>query len=95
MNDLLDLFHLVKSRVPLITIETRDEKDALLLITNLGTSLRLPVYGWNIIKGFSLLDRYGNINGDNRLEPTEVLYTIYEKYQSGISIIQQKQLYFR
>ncbi len=87
MNDLLDLFHLVKSRVPLITIETRDEKEAILLITSLGSSLRIPVYGWNIIKGFSLLDSQGNINGTNRLEPTEVLYSIYEKYQTGLFVL--------
>ena len=87
MNDLIDLFHLVKSRVSLITVETRDEKEAILLIVNLGTSLRIPVYGWNIIRGFSLLDKSGEINGSNRLEPTEVLYTIYEKYQSGLFIL--------
>ena len=87
MNDLLDLFHLVKSKVPLITIETRDEREAIVLILNLGATLKKPVYGWNIIKGFSLLDKYGNINGSNKLEPTEVLYTIYEKYQSGLFVL--------
>ena len=61
MNNLLDLFHLVKSRVPLITIETRDEKEAVLLIISLAASVRKPVYGWNLIRGFSLLDKYGNI----------------------------------
>ncbi len=87
MNELLDLFHLVKSRVPLITVETRDEKEAVLLIINLGSSLRKPVYGWNLIRGFSILDKNGNINGSNHLEPTEVLNTIYENYSSALFIL--------
>ena len=45
MNELLDLFHLVKSRVPLITIETRDEKEAVRLIVSLGESTKRSVYG--------------------------------------------------
>lgn len=87
MNELIDLFHLVKSRVPLITIETRDEKEVLHLIVSLGGSLKKPVYGWNIVKGFSLLDRNGNINGSNQLEPTEVLYTIYQSYRSALFVL--------
>ena len=51
MNDLLDLFHLIKSRVPIITIETRDEKDVLLLITNIGKSMRRQVLWMGHNKG--------------------------------------------
>ena len=87
MNELLDLFHLVKSRVPLITIETRDEKEVIHLIVSLGSSLRKPVYGWNLVRGFSLLDRNGEINGSNQLEPTEVLYTIYQNYKSAMFVL--------
>ncbi len=87
MNDLLDLFHLVKSRVPLITIETRDEKEVIHLIVSLGSSLRKPVYGWNLVRGFSLLDKSGEINGSNQLEPTEVLYTIYQNYRSAMFVL--------
>ena len=87
MNELLDLFHLVKSRVPLITIETRDEKEAVRLIASLGNSTKRPVYGWNLVRGFSLLDRDGNIDGTNRLEPTEVLNVIYENYTSALFIL--------
>jgi SpoVK/Ycf46/Vps4 family AAA+-type ATPase len=49
--------------------------------------LKKPVFGWNLVKGFSLLDRSGNIDGSNHLEPTEVLYTIYEKYNSGLFVL--------
>ena len=87
MNELLDLFHLIKSRVPLITIETRDEKEAVLLIISLGSSVRKPVYGWNLVRGFSLLDRNGDINGSNHLEPTEVLNTIFETYSSALFVL--------
>jgi len=87
MNDLLDLFHLIKSRVPLIIIETRDEKDVLLLITEIGKSMRTKVYGWDVIRGFSLLDNTGNIKGGNLLEPREVLLSIYNTSLAGIFIL--------
>jgi SpoVK/Ycf46/Vps4 family AAA+-type ATPase len=87
MNDLLDLFHLIKSRVPLIIIETRDEKDVLLLITEIGKSMRTQVYGWDVIRGFSLLDNSGNIEGGNLLEPREVLLNIYNTSLKGIFIL--------
>ena len=87
MNDLLDLFHLIKSRVPIITIETRDEKDALLVISNISKSMRRQVYGWDVIRGFSLLDSDGNIKGANLLEPTEVLFNIYNTSLTGIFIL--------
>lgn len=87
MNELLDLFHLIKSRVPVITIETRDEKEAVLLIVSLADSIKKPIYGWNLVKGFSLLDRQGNIEGANQLQPTEVLTTIHEKYKSALFVL--------
>jgi len=87
MNDLLDLFHLIKSRVPIITIETRDEQDVLLLITNIGKSMRRQVYGWDVIRGFSELDNDGNIRGANLLEATEVLFNIYNTSLTGIFIL--------
>jgi ATP-dependent 26S proteasome regulatory subunit len=87
MNDLLDLFHLIKSRVPIITIETRDEKDVLLLINDIGKSMRMQVYGWDVIRGFSLLDNSGDIEGRNLLEPREVLLNIYNTSLKGIFIL--------
>lgn len=87
MTELLELFHLVKSRVSLITIETRDEKEAVSLIVSLAGSIKRPVYGWSLVNGFSLLDRNGNIEGSNHLEPTEVLFAIYEQYKSSLFIL--------
>ncbi len=95
MSELLDLFHLVKSKTPLITIETRDEKEAVQLIASLGATLRRPVYGWNVVKGFSLLDKYGNIDGANRLEPTEVLVAILEKYKSSLFVLEDYHPYLQ
>ena len=87
MNDLLDLFHLIKSRVPIITIETRDEKDILLLVNNLGKSMKRQVYGWDVMRGFSVLDNTGDISGSNLLEPTEVLFNIYNTSLTGIFVL--------
>ncbi len=87
MNDLLDLFHLIKSRLPIITIETRDEKETLRLINRIGKSMRKPVYGWNIIRGFSQLNTDCEISGTNLLEPSEVLYNIYNLSLPGIYVL--------
>ena len=95
MSELLDLFHLVRSKTPLITIETRDEKEAVQLIASLGATLRRPVYGWNVVRGFSLLDNYGNIEGSNYLEPTEVLNAIYEKYKSSLFVLEDYHPYLQ
>lgn len=95
MNELLDLLHLVKSRVPLITIETRDEKEAVSLIVNLAGTMRKPVYGWNLVNGFSLMDKKGNIQGSNRLEPTEVLHAIHEQYKSALFILMDYHPYLQ
>ena len=95
MNELLDLLHLVKSRVPLITIETRDEKEAVSLIVNLAGTMRKPVYGWNLVNGFSLMDKKGNIQGSNRLEPTEVLHAIHEQYRSALFILMDYHPYLQ
>ena len=81
MNDLLDLFHLVKSKVPLITIETRDEREAIVLILNLGATLKKPVYGWNIIKGFSLLDKMEILTDPTNLSPRK----FYIRFMKNIS----------
>ena len=56
MNDLHDLELLLRSRVPLITIETRDERRVSQLFSRLGINLGQPVMAWSATAGLQRID---------------------------------------
>jgi SpoVK/Ycf46/Vps4 family AAA+-type ATPase len=56
MNDLHDLELLLRSRVPLITIETREEKRVTRLFGRLAVRLALPVMSWSATTGLQRID---------------------------------------
>jgi len=87
MSDIIDLFHLIRSRTPIITIETRDEREAVNLILKLGYEIKKPVYSWNLIKGLMLFDQSGAAREISSSEPSEVLYAIYNLYKQAIFIL--------
>lgn len=87
MYDNEDLLQLLKSRVPIIVMESGEENEVLRAINKLAATIRKPVYAWSIIKGFSILNNYAEITGTNTLEPTEVLLTIYNNRLPGIYIL--------
>ncbi|MGD2056121.1 MAG: AAA family ATPase [Gammaproteobacteria bacterium] len=60
MNDLHDLELLLQSRVPLIVIETRDEKRVTRLFANLAVRLAVPVMAWTATTGLQRIDYEAN-----------------------------------
>jgi SpoVK/Ycf46/Vps4 family AAA+-type ATPase len=56
MNDLHDLELLLRSRVPLITIETREEKRVTRLFGRLAVRLAMPVMSWSATTGLQRID---------------------------------------
>jgi SpoVK/Ycf46/Vps4 family AAA+-type ATPase len=56
MNDLHDLELLLRSRVPLITIETREEKRVTRLFSRLAVKLAMPVMSWSATTGLQRID---------------------------------------
>ncbi len=56
MNDLHDLELLLRSRVPLITIETREEKRVARLFARLAVKLAMPVMSWSATTGLQRID---------------------------------------
>jgi len=56
MNDLHDLELLLRSRVPLITIETREEKRVTRLFARLAVRLAMPVMSWSATTGLQRID---------------------------------------
>lgn len=87
MNEIEDLLQLLKSKIPIIVIETREEAEALHLIGNLAIAVKRPVYGWSIIKGLSQINAKGEITGESLLEPTEALLTIYNTKYPGLYVL--------
>jgi hypothetical protein len=56
MDDTHDLELLLRSRVPLIIIETRDEKRVVRLFAKLAISLAIPVMAWSATTGLQRID---------------------------------------
>jgi SpoVK/Ycf46/Vps4 family AAA+-type ATPase len=56
MNDLHDLELLLRSRIPLITIETREEKRVTRLFGRLAVKLAMPVMSWSATTGLQRID---------------------------------------
>jgi SpoVK/Ycf46/Vps4 family AAA+-type ATPase len=56
MNDLHDLELLLRSRVPLITVETRDEIPVRQLFARTGLHMGLPVMAWSATTGLQRID---------------------------------------
>ncbi len=56
INDLHDLELLLRSHVPLITIETRDELRVTQLFSRMGIKLALPVMSWTATRGLQRID---------------------------------------
>ena len=85
-----DLAALLKSRVPLIVIETRDEPRALELLASLATRVNkehTPVFQWTVTDGLRRVDI--DLGGAQRhnSEPGEVLKSIRATDKAGLYVL--------
>ena len=85
-----DLEALLKSRLPLIVIETHDEGRALALLTSLAPKLAptsTPVFQWTVTDGLRRIDI--DLGGAQRhnAEPTEVLKSIRATATAGVYVL--------
>jgi SpoVK/Ycf46/Vps4 family AAA+-type ATPase len=86
-----DLATLLKSRVPLIVIETRDEPRALALIASIAgraaSSTHTPVFQWTVTDGLRRIDI--DLGGAQRhnAEPPEVLKSIRATDKAGVYVL--------
>ena len=72
VNDLHDLELLLRSRIPLITIETRDEKRVSQLFSRLAIKLGQPVMAWSATNGLQRID-YESAPQRHASEPQQAL----------------------
>jgi SpoVK/Ycf46/Vps4 family AAA+-type ATPase len=86
MNDSHDLELLLRSRVPLIVIETRDEKRVATLFTGLAMSLAMPVMSWSATSGLQRID-YDAVPQRHASEPQQALGQIKATATPGIYLL--------
>jgi SpoVK/Ycf46/Vps4 family AAA+-type ATPase len=86
MNDLHDLELLLRSRVPLILIETRDEKRVAALFAELAISLAKPVMAWSATTGLQRID-YEAAPQRHASEPQQALGQIRATGTPGIYLL--------
>ncbi len=86
MNDLHDLELLLRSRVPLLLIETRDEKRVAGLFAELAVSLAIPVMAWSATTGLQRID-YEAAPQRHASEPQQALGQIKATGTPGIYLL--------
>jgi AAA+ superfamily predicted ATPase len=86
MNDLHDLELLIHSRIPLILLESRDEKRVSQLFANLAIKLALPVLSWSVISGLQRID-YAAVPQEQAGDPQQVLAQIKATATPGIYLL--------
>ncbi len=85
-----DLEALLKSRVPLVVIETRDEQRALALLASLAVKLaaaHTPVFQWTVTDGLRRLDIDLGGAQQHNAEPSAVLKSIRATGKAGIYVL--------
>lgn len=86
MHDSHDLELVLKSHIPIVAIETREEQRAINLIRSLQFRLSLPIYQWTVTEGLQRVDLDYEPQRHNT-KPTEVLGNIKAGSQQGIYIL--------
>ncbi|WP_129644941.1 AAA family ATPase [Peristeroidobacter agariperforans] len=86
-----ELEALLKSRVPLIVIETRDEPRAVALLSSLAPKLaaaaHTPVFQWTVTEGLRRLDISLGGAQQHNAEPTAVLKSIRSTPTGGVYVL--------
>lgn len=83
MPDTSEIVHLIRSRIPLIVIESREELQVLDVLKQAANRLHLPLYRWTITQGLYRLD--GKMaRHETPREPAEVLHHIWGMKLGGV-----------
>lgn len=86
MDDSHDLELLLRSRVPLIVIETQDEKRVIRLFTEIAVSRATPVMAWSATSGLQRID-YDAAPQRHASEPQQALGQIKATETPGIYLL--------
>ncbi len=86
MNNSHDLELILKSHIPIVVIETHEEKRALRLLTQLAVPIYKPLFHWTVTEGLQRVDV--ELEPQKMLsEPADVLKHIKASAQNGIYVL--------
>ena len=86
MNDSRDLELIFRSRIPLVAIESREERRAMELLLALRQRLTRPLYKWSVTEGVVSME-FGFAADAEHIEPAEVLMHIKAASRPGIYVL--------
>ena len=86
MNDLNDLIALIKSRTPIIVVETQDEIRAFELVRYAALHLKQNFYRWTIADGLTAADRILQTDGGYH-DPAEMLQFVWNMKNPGVFLL--------
>lgn len=86
MRELADLELLIRSRVPIVALETYEERRAVELFKRLAVRIGSPVYSWTVTEGLRRLDIDLGVQAHNA-EPDGVLRHIKALDSGGIFLL--------
>jgi hypothetical protein len=95
MNDSHDLRLIIESRIPIIVIETWEERRALALLAKLGIGQGLPVFSWSVSDGLRRADYDEAANQSLTVEPEAVLKHIRSTGLAGLYAMCDFHPYFQ
>lgn len=86
MPDLKDLDIIIRSKVPVVVIESFEELRLIELIKKIGNQKQLPVYLWSVTEGLSRVDSGYAIQERLTEEPDQALKHIRKQEKPGLYI---------
>jgi hypothetical protein len=86
LNELNDLITLIKSRTPIIIVETVDEVRVVELTKYVAASLKQDFYYWSIADGMALANRTVQPDGGYK-DPGEMLECIWKLKSAGVYLL--------
>ncbi len=86
MNETDDLVALIRSRVALVVIESREELRVLDLLKRAASLVKLSLYSWNVAEGLRMVAE-GSQQEDVLTEPAEILRHIWNMKIPGIFVL--------
>ena len=88
-EDFQDLCLLVRSRVPIIVLETHDESRALEMLTRLAVKLTLPLFNWSVTEGLQQLGFGAGMPGGEAdlMEPEPMLASVKKRREPGLYVL--------
>lgn len=88
-EDFEDLCLLVRSRVPIIVLETHDESRALEMLTRLAVKETLPLFNWSATEGLQQLGFGAGMPGaeEDLADPEPMLVSIKKRREPGLYVL--------